>query len=329
MNRVQIGFFQDISVAPIVNRQSSIAMGDVMVFQWPLLLISLAVIPALIISYLLIQRRRKAYTLRFTNLNLLSTVVGQGPGVRRHVPPVIYTFGLAVLLLSLARPTAIIPVPQNQTSVMLVLDVSGSMEATDLQPNRMVAARQAARALVESLPPDLQVGVVSFNSGASLAAPLTRDRAVVLQAIDRLRANGGTAIGEGLNLALDQLERAERAQTPTQGQGAATAASRAAQEGVKVYTVGIGQRGAAPSIPGARGVQRLDERTLQSIAEQTSGQYYYAAETKQLQEVYKNLGSQVSWVEERTEITAFFSALGVILLLVGGGLSLRWFGQVP
>jgi Ca-activated chloride channel homolog len=324
-----------------------------MVFQWPLLLISLAVIPALIISYLLIQRRRKAYTLRFTNLNLLSTVVGKGPGVRRHIPPAIYTFGLAVLLLSLARPTAIIPVPQNQTSIMLVLDVSGSMEATDLQPNRMVAARQAARTLVESLPPDMQVGVVSFNSGASLAAPLTRDRAVVLRAIDRLRANGGTAIGEGLNLALDQLERAENTQTPTQGQGAAnvqrlpgvvvllsdgesntgippaTAASRAAQDGVKVYTVGIGQRGAAPSIPGARGVQRLDERTLQSIAEQTSGQYYYAAETKQLQEVYKNLSAQVSWVEERTEITAFFSALGVILLLVGGGLSLRWFGQVP
>jgi Ca-activated chloride channel family protein len=226
---------------------------------------------------------------------------------------------------------------------MLVMDVSGSMQANDLQPTRMEAAKQAAHALVDSLPDQMQTGLISFSSASSVAAPLTRDHTLVHRAINSLFANGGTAIGEGLNSALDQL-----AQRPTDAQGnqgpavvvllsdGANAAGRspdqAAQKaldaGVKVYTVGIGQRGARPTVQGGQRVD-LDETTLQRIANITGADYFYAAETTQLEKVYADLGSMVSWEEEKTEVTAFFSAAGAVLLLIGGALSLLWFARLP
>jgi Ca-activated chloride channel family protein len=269
--------------------------------------------------------------------------MGRGPGVRRHIPPLLYLLGLAALLVSLARPNAVVAVPRDQTAVILVMDVSGSMRATDLRPDRMVAAKQAARAFVEALPPTMQVGLVSFSTTASVNAPLTRDRATVMRAVDSLVANGGTAIGDGLNLALDQLAQrpADDQEEPapalvvllsdgasTSGRSPALAAARARAEQIKVYTVGVGQRGANPLIDG-RQPARLDETTLQAIAAETSGQYYYAAEAGQLQQVYADLGSQVSWVEEYTEITALVSAFGTIILLAGGLLGLRWFQRLP
>jgi Ca-activated chloride channel family protein len=309
-------------------------------------------LPFLVLFYFLVLRRRRAYTLRFTNLNLLSTVVGTKPGVRKHIPPVIYLLGLGILFLSFARPTAVIPVPQKQTTVMLVMDVSGSMDARDLTPNRLQAAKQAAKLLVENLPDDMRIGLVSFSGSASLRAPLTRDHEAVTRALDNLRAGGGTAIGEGLNLALDQLstretvtdQNGEAQRVPgivvllsdgesNTGMPPAQATARAANENVKVYTVGIGQRGTTATLPGTGGSRqqqqvRLDEATLRDIAKETNGQYYYAAETAELEQIYANLGNQVSWEEERTEITALVSALGTMILVVGAGLSLRWFGQL-
>ncbi len=134
-----------------------------MTFQWPTLLFALGVIPALLTLYLVAQRRRRAYAVRFTNLALLEEVVGRRPGFRRHIPPLLFLLSLAALLISLARPTAVIAVPRDQTAVLLVLDVSGSMAAADLQPNRMAAAKGAARQFVETLPRGLQVGLVSFS----------------------------------------------------------------------------------------------------------------------------------------------------------------------
>ena len=178
-----------------------------MSFEWPVLLYGLAFVPIMAALYVLAQRRRRAYAVRFTNLPLLREVAPRRPAYRRHLPPLFFLLGMAALLLSLARPSAVIAVPRDQSSVMLVLDVSGSMSADDLQPDRMTAARQAARTFVEALPDDVQVGLVSFSNAASVRAPLGRDRDAVLRAIDALRPDGGTAIGEGLDLALDQLAR--------------------------------------------------------------------------------------------------------------------------
>lgn len=314
-----------------------------MTFTWPIILWSLVLIPILAALYMLAQRRRRKYAVRFTNLALLKQVATRRPGIRRHIPPLLYLLGLAALLFSLARPMAVIAVPREQTSVMLVMDVSGSMTADDLEPNRMAAARQAARTFVEELPQTIDVGLVTFNNQAAVQASPGSDRNGVLRSIDSLWASGGTAIGDGLNLALDQLarrpvgENGQRAPgvvvllsdgQPTDGMPWETAAERAATEGVKVYTVGIGQRGETVMIDGRIPV-RLDEVTLQRIAQQTEAQYFYAAESAELEAVYSELGSQISWIEEHTEITALVTAAGAVLLLVAGGLSMLWMQRLP
>src|SRR5687768_15855684 len=153
-----------------------------MSFEWPFLLYGLAFVPIMAALYVLAQRRRRAYAVRFTNLSLMREVAPRRPAYRRHLPPLFFLLGMAALLLSLARPSAVIAVPRDQSSVMLVLDVSGSMSADDVQPDRMTAARQAARTFVQTLPEDVQVGLVSFSNAASVRAPLGRGRDAVLRA---------------------------------------------------------------------------------------------------------------------------------------------------
>ncbi len=313
-----------------------------MSFEWPFLLFGLLLVPLAIAAYLLAQRRRRTYAVRFTNLALLGSVVGKKPDLRRHVPPLLFLLGLAALLVSLARPSAVIAVPRENATVLLMIDVSGSMAADDLKPSRMEAAKSAAEKFVASLPKDVQVGVISFNASARLNAPLGRDHAAATRAIASLTANGGTAIGDGLSLALDQLARRPAdpsGQRPpglvvllsdgqsTDGSPPSRAAARAQAEGIKVFTVGIGERGAAPRLGGR--VVGLDESTLRSIAEQTGGRYFYAAERAELEGIYAALGSQIGWVEERTEVTALFGALSTLLLVAGGLLGLRWTQQFP
>jgi Ca-activated chloride channel family protein len=314
-----------------------------MTFAWPSALLALLLVPAFLGAYVWMQRRRRMYALRFTNLALLREVAGSGPGVRRHIPPALFLVGLAAALIALARPELVLAVPTQQASVMLVLDVSGSMAATDLQPTRLEAATQAASTLIEALPDGAQVGIVSFSQGASLAAPLSSNSAEAQRALGRLRANGGTAVGEGLNLALDAL-----AQRPADAQGnrppavvvllsdgesnagrtPASVAERARVEGVRVDTVGIGQRGGRTLVAGQARVG-LDETTLQTIAQTTGGQYFYAADSNQLSQVYAALGSQLSWVEQRTEVAFLASGLAALFFAIGGLLAMRWFSRLP
>lgn len=313
-----------------------------MSFDWPYLLLSLILVPLLIGGYLLMQRRRNAYAVRFTNLELLETVVPRRPGIRRHLPAALFLVGISALLVSLARPNAVVALPRNQSAVVLVVDVSTSMTANDLQPTRLAASQRAALSFVDALPADSQVGVVAFSSGASVVAPISNDREAARQAINRLIANGGTAIGDGLNVALDQLAAIapdESGDRPpfkvvlmSDGQSNAgmpplQAAQRASQEGVQVDTVGIGVRGANPTIGNRQSVS-LDEATLQQVATATSGTYYYAEDAQSLEAIYRNLGSQIRWVWEHTEITALVSAAGIFFLLSGSLLSLRWFQRL-
>ena len=148
-----------------------------MSFQSPWLLLGLLAIPLLVGLYVTSQRRRRAYAVRFTNLALLNQVMGKGPGFRRHLPAILFIAGLAGLLLSMARPQASIRVPKGQTSVVLAVDVSGSMAATDVQPTRIQAAINAGRTLIDKLPGNAQVGLVIFSSQAQVVAPLTQDKA--------------------------------------------------------------------------------------------------------------------------------------------------------
>lgn len=308
-----------------------------MTFQWPQLLVSLALIPILLLLYIRAQRRRKAYAVRFTNLELLSQVAGRGPGIRRHIPPLLYMLGAAALLISLARPQAVIRVPREQAALILAIDVSGSMAVNDMVPTRMDAAKQAAHQFIDGLPEDLQVGLVYFKEYASVKTPLTRDHDLVRRGVNQLEARGGTAIGEAIHTALDQLALYDQEEVglivllsdgeSNQGRPPIDAAKRAKEVGVPIYSVGIGQRGVTMRI-GNQDIH-LDEATLQAIAETTGGQYFYAAESKELAKIYTDLSSRVAWVEEYSEVTVIASALGMVLFLAGGLLSLRWFQQIP
>src|ERR1700737_4885460 len=144
-----------------------------MTFAWPTALVGLGLLPVLVGFYVWVQRRRQRYAVRFTNLALLREVVGRGPGLWRHVPPFLFLLGMAALLVSLARPSMVLAVPRDQASVMLVIDVSGPMDARDIQPTRLSAAKQSAQQLVSSLPGGAQVGVIAFSDRASVSAPLS------------------------------------------------------------------------------------------------------------------------------------------------------------
>jgi Ca-activated chloride channel homolog len=176
-----------------------------MSFQWPLALAGLALVPLAFLLYGAVQRRRQRYAVRFTNLDLLANVVAAQPGWRRHVPPFLYLLSLIALVIALARPEATIDVPQEEASAVLTTDVSGSMQATDVEPNRLVAAQNAARRFVEDLPEEARVGIVAFSGGADTLTRPTTDRIAIESAIASLSPGGGTAMGDGIMESIDAV----------------------------------------------------------------------------------------------------------------------------
>jgi len=173
-----------------------------MSFLWPQMLPALALLPLLVALYLWILRRRRRATVRLASVAIVKQALGRGPGWRRHVPPALMALALAALLLALARPTATLTLPMAERTIILAMDVSGSMRAEDVKPNRLVAAQEAARAFVASLPREVRVGVVSFAGTAAVVQAPTTSRDDVLAAIDRFQLQRGTAIGSGIVLSL-------------------------------------------------------------------------------------------------------------------------------
>jgi Ca-activated chloride channel homolog len=315
-----------------------------MSFQSPWLLLGLLAIPLLVGLYITSQQRRRAYAVRFTNLALLNQVMGKGPGLRRHLPAILFIAGVAGLLFSMARPQATIRVPKGQTSVMLAVDVSGSMAATDVQPTRIQAAIAAGRTLIDKLPGNAQVGLVIFNARAEVVAPLTTDKGSVKDALGSLVPGGGTAIGEAIQVAVAQLASIVDPNGPKSqnyarvilltdgssntGMDNATAAANAAQARIPVDTIGIGQRNSTTMVQG-RVVDGVDEEALQQISNATGGHYYYAADEGQLSKIYSDIGSRIGWVTTKLDLTVPLMALGTIILVAGGLFSLRWFRLLP
>ena len=184
-----------------------------MTFLSPELLLGLLLIPVAIGFYLWTQRRRSRYAVRFTNLDLLANIAPRRPAWRRHVPPVLYLGAIAALLIGLARPTMIMPVPREDATILLAMDISGSMRATDVDPTRLDAAKAAAISFIDQIPEGVRVGVVSFASEANTLVAPTADRAELKAAIDGLEARDGTAMGDALMRVLDIAERIQ-AETP-------------------------------------------------------------------------------------------------------------------
>ena len=333
--------------------------------QWPGLLWALLLVPVALAAYLLAQRRRSRYTVRFTNLDLLANVVGGTPGWRRHVPPGFYLLALAALLVSLARPQALTLVPKEQATIVLVMDVSGSMNATDVQPTRLVSSQRAASSFIEQLPDKFRVGIVSFASTAQTLTRPTTDRAAVYEAVASLHAEGATAMGDGIERALD----VKRPPTPPSTGGAARpapnpspqpaggeaplvvlllsdgantqgrtqpmeAAADAKALGVPVFTIALGTEQGMVDVPDETGnLRRIpvppDKLTLQRIAETTGGRFFAAPSNGDLRDVYRELGSKIGFVKEQQEVTVVFAATGLLFLVAGAAMSLVWFSRFP
>ena len=314
-----------------------------MTFLNPALLSLLLLGPLLVLLYVLAQRRRRTYAMRFTNLALLASVAGRRPNLRRHVPSFLFLLGLAGLVIGSAGPVLNLEVSRQRADVMLVIDVSGSMEATDVLPSRIGAARSAARTLINSLPGNDRIGLVSFNSRATVVVPLTEDHGSVSRALNTLRPGGGTAIGDAIAAAVAQFEPSSAASSARRipglivlltdgasntGLNPAAAAERAQQAAIKIDTIGVGRRGQPTFVRGQQ-VEGVDETALQSLASVTGGGYFYADAAGQLDKIYASLGSSFAWQFVRIDLTGLVLILASLGLLAGGLLSLRWFRLLP
>ena len=200
-------------------------------FIWPSALLLLVVVAGLAVLYVLAQQRRNRYALRYANLSLVREAIGKGPGWRRHVPPALFILALAFMAIAVARPQAVVAVPSQEGTVILAIDVSGSMLAEDMKPNRMEAAKAAARAFVDKQSESVKIGVVSFSGDASIVQSPTTDKTLVIAAINRLRPQRATAIGRAILVSLDAIAESQGSeadlpssilQQPGQPDGSAT-----------------------------------------------------------------------------------------------------------
>ncbi|MBI4295134.1 MAG: VWA domain-containing protein [Chloroflexi bacterium] len=338
-----------------------------MSFLWTQMLWLLLLVPVLIVLYILVQRRRRKYALRYSSLSLVKEALGRGPGLRRHIPPILFILGLTAMTVALARPVATVLLPSLQGTVILAVDVSGSMRADDFKPSRLEAAKSAARTFVEKQPSNVRIGIVSFSDGAAIVQAPTTDREAVVAAINRLAYQRRTAIGSGILTSLDAISEEPGARptpasrdslalsepTPTPAavpQGTYAPAvivllsdgvsntgprpldivGRASDSGVRVYTVGVGSpEGTILRLDGYAIRVRLDEETLKRIADETGASYFKADSETDLSNIYENLSTRLIFKAEQTEITAGFTGLAAVLLLIAGTLSLLWFNRLP
>lgn len=329
-----------------------------MSFIWPVMLLSLLIIPLLVGLYFGAQRKRQQAISALGPLGVVQSSSGKAPGVRRHAPPTVFLLGLTLLLVGLARPEMLIQLPRIEGTVILAFDVSNSMAADDLEPSRIDAAKTAARSFVESQPATILIGVVAFSNGGLVVQQPTADRTAVLSTIERLSPQGGTSLGQGIFTSLNAIageaividaEAIDQETQPldigdypsavilllTDGENTGPPdpleiAQVAAEAGVRVYPVGMGSsEGAVLQIDGFSILSQLDETALQEIASLTNGEYYRAEDEAQLQEIYKNIDLQLSLKGEKTEVTAVFAGFSLVFLLLGGALSLVWFGRMP
>ncbi|MFY9615166.1 MAG: VWA domain-containing protein [Candidatus Dormiibacterota bacterium] len=315
-----------------------------MSFQQPALLFALLAIPVLAGLYILAQRRRRKYTLRFTEVSLLASVVGRRPAVRKHVPPALFLLGAAALVLAMAQPVLNLEVARNDAAVMLVIDTSGSMDASDVSPTRLDAAKSAAHNLIDQLPANARVGLIGFSTYPVVASTLTENRDTVLSALDALQAGGGTATGDALALAVKELTPAsgnpgDNSRPPTmivlltdgvtnRGSDPIQVAQQSKAIGIPIQTIGVGSRDPSVTVHG-QPVGGVDEQALNQIASTTGGKYYFAEESGKLSEIYSSLGSQFAWRFVRFDATIPAVIAGAVAVLLAAMLSLWWFRVLP
>jgi Ca-activated chloride channel family protein len=334
-----------------------------MSFIWPALLWSLIAIPFLVWLYLRMQKRRSQYAVHYGSLGLVQQASGRGVGSRRHISAILFLIGLIILFVALARPQMVLGLPKVEGIVILAFDVSGSMSADDFEPTRLEAAKAVAKDFVSRQPSSVQVGVVAFSeSGFSVELP-SNDQAAIIASIDRLKPQRGTSLASGIIVSLntiatitgqppiisgDQTQGTEPTPVPTpvaensavivlltDGENNVNpdpleAAKQATERGVRIHTIAIGSvEGVTLEVNGFNVHTKVDEATLQQIAETTEGQYFNAQSEEDLRAIYESIEPHLVIEQDETEVTAVFAGLSILFLLIGGMLSLLWFSHVP
>ncbi|WP_369134309.1 VWA domain-containing protein [Modestobacter sp. I12A-02662] len=313
-----------------------------MTFQSPWWLLALLAVVALVALYVLLQLRRARYAARFTNVALLGSLVPKRAGWRRHVAFGLVALGLAVLVASLAAPSTEVRVPRDRATVIMAVDVSLSMQATDVEPDRFAAMQIAAKQFVGVLPARINLGLVSFAGTATTLVTPTTDRDQVSTAIDNLELAEATAIGDAVFTSLtaianfqSSLESDGQAAPParivllsdgysTVGRDATQAIDAANGAEVPVSTIAFGTDYGTLDLNGETVPVPVDRATLEQIAEETGGSYSEAASQQELEEVYEDLGSQIGYTTEPQDISPWFVRGGLLFAFLGIVASLLW-----
>lgn len=324
-----------------------------MTFFAPERLWLLVVVGLVALGYLIVAQRRRVYSARLASAHLLDSVLPKRPSWRRHVLAISQLAALAVLVLAVARPATETNVPRERATIVVAIDVSLSMAATDVEPSRLLAAQEAAKRFVEQLPPTLNVGIVAFAGHASILVPPTLDRPAAMRAIDNLQLSESTAIGEAIFVSLDALAATPGAMgdsddvpparivllsdgETTVGRPDATAVAAAIEANVPVSTIAFGTLGGVIMFdnPDTPEVEQdpipvpVREDNLEAIARDTGGSFFAAESLDELDEVYADIGSAIGYERELTDISDRFAA-GAFALFVGSSmLTMWWFGRV-
>ena len=314
-----------------------------MSFSSPLWLFALLLVPAALAVQRLARRRARRFALRFPAVPTVVAALGTRPDWRRHVPVVAMLAAVSALSIALARPHVTTRVPVREASVMLVLDRSGSMDANDVQPSRLVAAEKAANTFINQLPSTARVGVVTFSSAPDATVAPTTDHVAARRAIDTQTASGATATGDALSVALNLLHQAKRNHgrsaivllsdgAANAGQDPISVAENAERSNISIYTVALGT--ASGSLPnpdpfGPPVAVPPDPQLMQQIARTSHGRSFSAQDADGLISIYKGLGTQLGSKSQQKDITVAFAAAALALLLAAGVGSLRWSGRLP
>ena len=320
-----------------------LSFGNFTAPWWFLLLI---VVAAIVAGYVVVQRLRRKRTMRFTNLALLEKVVPKRQSWVRHLPPVVLVISLMLLTTAMAGPTDEQRVPRNRATVMLVIDVSLSMEATDVKPTRLKAAQLAAKDFVSGLTPGINLGLISFAGTASVMVSPTTDRTSVGKAIDSLRLAESTATGEAIFAALQSIEGFAQVVGGAEGapparivlmtdgkqtvptddgddpRGAFTAARQARDAKIPVSTISYGTIDGEVTIDGKSQPVPVDDESMRQIAELSGGEFYKAASADELHRVYDTLGEQIGYETKDADASKPWLMLGTLAALVAAGSAL-------
>jgi Ca-activated chloride channel family protein len=304
----------------------------------------LAAVAALAGLYLAALRRRRHYGVRFSNVALVDKVAPRGPGWRRHLPAAVFLAMLCVLVVAFARPAADTKVPRERATVLIALDVSNSMAATDVEPNRLEAAKSAALAFVDRLPARFNVGLVAFDGSASVIVAPTTDHQAVDNGLRGLVTGPATAIGEAVFSSIEAIANFDQqagtnppparivllsdgantaGRSPEQAADAATAAH------IAVSTIAYGTPEGTVEVNGQLIPVPVDGPALERLAKSTNGAFYEAASGEELQKVYQDIGSSVGFRTIRREVSVWFIGFGLLAAFGAAIASLVWSSRLP